>query len=95
MSLLLDLKGQTTLIAGASSGIRLFAARLSAKRRSGAARAAWRMDRLETVAAEMSAAAGATLTFPLNVAKVSTIDPALDLVEFSLEAISKRRPLSG
>jgi NAD(P)-dependent dehydrogenase (short-subunit alcohol dehydrogenase family) len=71
-------------VTGASSGLGAHFARLLAREGAAVAVAARRLERVQALADEISAAGGRALALPLDVADAHAIGPALDRVEAEL-----------
>jgi NAD(P)-dependent dehydrogenase (short-subunit alcohol dehydrogenase family) len=80
--------GQAALVTGASSGLGAHFARLLAGQGAAVALAARRVERVQALADEITAAGGRALALPLDVADVRAIGPALDQVEAELGPLS-------
>lgn len=78
------LAGRTAMVTGASSGLGAHFARLLAGHGAAVAVAARRLDRVEALANEITAAGGQALALALDVADAHAIGPALDTVEARL-----------
>ncbi|MBX3486205.1 SDR family NAD(P)-dependent oxidoreductase [Phenylobacterium sp.] len=76
----MDLNGQVAVVTGASGGLGEHFARLLAKHGAAVAITARRVDRIESLAAELRAGGAKALALPLDVAEAETIGPALDRV---------------
>jgi NAD(P)-dependent dehydrogenase (short-subunit alcohol dehydrogenase family) len=81
------LAGRTAVVTGASSGLGAHFARLLAGRGAAVALAARRVDRVQALADEITAAGGRALALALDVADAHAIAPALDGVEARLGPI--------
>lgn len=79
-----SLAGQVAMVTGASSGLGAHFARLLASHGAAVAVAARRVDRVQALADEITAAGGKALALPLDVADAHAIAPALDAVEAAL-----------
>ncbi|CAN7560089.1 SDR family NAD(P)-dependent oxidoreductase [Phenylobacterium sp. LjRoot219] len=79
-----SLSGQVAMVTGASSGLGAHFARLLAGQGAAVALAARRVDRVQALADEISAAGGRALALELDVADAHAIGPALDQVEAGL-----------
>lgn len=82
------LSGQTAMVTGASSGLGAHFARLLAAQGAAVALAARRVDRVQALADEITAAGGRALALSLDVAEVRSIGPALDKAEAELGPLS-------
>ncbi len=83
-----SLAGQTALITGASSGLGAHFARVLAGAGAKVALAARRVDRLETLAAEIKAAGGSAHPVALDVTDAKSVVAAFDAAEAALGPVS-------
>lgn len=81
---LFGLHGRVALVTGASSGIGLHAARLFSDAGAAVALAARRLDRTETVAAELRARGRQAIAVALDVTRPDAVAPAFDAIEQQL-----------
>jgi NAD(P)-dependent dehydrogenase (short-subunit alcohol dehydrogenase family) len=84
----IDLRGQTALVTGGSSGIGCYVAKLLAQAGARVAIAARRFDRLASVATEIRGSGGVALPVELDVSDPPAIEPAVAGVERELGTIS-------
>ena len=83
-----SLAGHTALVTGASSGLGAHFAAVLARAGAKVALAARRVDRLETLAAKISAAGGAARAVALDVTDAKAIAAAFDAAEAALGPVS-------
>ena len=83
-----DLKGQTALVTGASSGLGLRFAKVLAASGAHVALAARRVERLETVQAEITASGGIAQAFALDVADTDQLTRIVPAVEAALGPVT-------
>src|SRR5215469_12144213 len=83
-----DLKGQTALVTGASSGLGLRFAQVLAKCGAKVALAARRMDRLETLAGEICAQGGEAMPLALDVTDADALKDAVGRAEAELGLVT-------
>jgi NAD(P)-dependent dehydrogenase (short-subunit alcohol dehydrogenase family) len=83
-----SLAGQVAVVTGASGGLGEHFARLLAGEGAAVAVMARRVDKVEALAAELTAAGHRALALPLDVSDADAIGPALDAVEAALGPIS-------
>jgi NAD(P)-dependent dehydrogenase (short-subunit alcohol dehydrogenase family) len=83
-----DLKGQTALVTGASSGLGLRFAQVLAKCGAKVALAARRMDRLEKLAGEINAQGGEAVPLALDVTDANALKDAVGQAEAELGLVT-------
>jgi NAD(P)-dependent dehydrogenase (short-subunit alcohol dehydrogenase family) len=83
-----DLKGQTALVTGASSGLGLRFARVLAKSGAKVALTARRLDRLEQHAADIKAAGGEAAAFQLDVTDANQLKDVVGKAEAKLGPVT-------
>lgn len=83
-----DLTGGVAFITGASGGLGAHFARLLARHGAAVAITARRVDKIESLAAEIRAAGGKAVALPLDVADAAAIGPALDAAAAALGPIT-------
>ena len=84
----MDLSGDVAVVTGASGGLGAHFARLLALNGAAVALTARRVDRIETLAQELTALGHRAIALPLDVADAASIGPALDRVQAELGPIS-------
>ena len=84
----MDLSGDVAVVTGASGGLGAHFARLLALNGAAVALTARRVDRIETLAQELTAQGHRAIALPLDVADAASIGPALDRVQGELGPIS-------
>ncbi len=84
----MDLSGDVAVVTGASGGLGAHFARLLALNGAAVALTARRVDRIETLAQELTAQGHRAIALPLDVADAASIGPALDRVQAELGPIS-------
>lgn len=84
----MDLSGDVAVVTGASGGLGAHFARLLALNGAAVALTARRVDRIETLAQELTALGHRAIALPLDVADAASIGPALDRVQGELGPIS-------
>lgn len=84
----IDLKGQTALVTGASSGLGLRFAKVLAACGARVAVAARRVDRLETVVSEIRDAGGTAKAFALDVTEAQQLKDIVPAIEAALGPVS-------
>lgn len=84
----MDLSGNVAVVTGASGGLGAHFARLLALNGAAVALTARRVDRIETLAQELTALGHRAIALPLDVADAASIGPALDRVQGELGPIS-------
>ncbi len=84
----IDLAGQTAIVTGASSGLGLRFARVLAACGAKVALTARRIDRLEAIAAEITAAGGTAQAFQLDVADSDQLKAIVPQVEAALGTVT-------
>jgi NAD(P)-dependent dehydrogenase (short-subunit alcohol dehydrogenase family) len=84
----LRLDGHTALVTGASSGIGCFAAKLLGRCGARVALVARRRDRLESLAAEISAEGAVARAYQLDLSNPAAIDPVVARIEGDLGTVS-------
>jgi NAD(P)-dependent dehydrogenase (short-subunit alcohol dehydrogenase family) len=84
----IDLKGQTALVTGASSGLGVRFARVLAKAGAKVALAARRVDRLEEVAKEIANEGGEAKAFALDVTDAAQLQSIVGQVEAALGPVT-------
>lgn len=84
----MDLSGDVAVVTGASGGLGAHFARLLAQHGAAVALTARRVDRIETLAQELTANGHRAVALPLDVADAASIGPALDRVQAELGPIS-------
>ena len=83
-----ELQGQAAIITGASGGLGEHFARQLAGAGAAVALTARRLDRVQTLAAEINASGGRAMALRLDVADAHSIAPAFDQVESQLGPVS-------
>ena len=78
------LAGKRAFITGASGGLGAHFARILVRHGAAVAITARRVDKIEALAAELSAAGGTAVALPLDVAQAEAIGPALDAAATAL-----------
>jgi len=84
----IDLKGQTALVTGASSGLGLRFARTLARSGARVALTARRLDRLETIAAEIKGSGGEAAPFQLDVTDADQLTSVVGRVQDRLGPVT-------
>jgi NAD(P)-dependent dehydrogenase (short-subunit alcohol dehydrogenase family) len=82
------LKGQVAVVTGASGGLGAHFARLLAREGAAVAVSARRLDKVEALAAELSAAGHRAMALRLDVADAQAIAPAFEAIQAALGPIS-------
>jgi NAD(P)-dependent dehydrogenase (short-subunit alcohol dehydrogenase family) len=83
-----DLKGQTALVTGATSGLGWRFAQVLASQGAAVAVMGRRGDRLDALAAEISSGGGACLPLPVDISDPDGLAPAFDQIEAAFGGVS-------